>query len=83
MPVAGADDWYGIHRDAGAAQVQVQQVQVQQVQQQVQQQVTAVRVQAENTLRDVAGQVDAAARALLTPPAAPAPAAPTAAAALG
>lgn len=82
-PVAGADDWYGIHRDAGAAQVQVQQAQVQQVQQQVQQQVTAVRVQAENTLRDVAGQVDAAARTLLTPPTAPAPAAPTAAAALG
>lgn len=56
-PVAGADDWYGVHRDAGVAPVQQQ---VQQVQQQV-----------DAAVQNVAGQVDAAAKALLGQPAAP------------
>lgn len=66
-PVAGADDWYGVHRDAGTAPAPVQQVQ---------QQVDAARVQAETAVRDVAAQVGAAAKAFVAPPAAPAAPAP-------
>ena len=64
-PVAGADDWYGVHRDAGAAQQQVQE-QVQQVQQQL----DDARDRAETAVQDVVGQVEAAATSLVAPQAA-------------
>ncbi|MDV8001531.1 alpha/beta fold hydrolase [Rhodococcus sp. IEGM 1408] len=69
-PVAGADDWYGTHRDAGAAAAPAP--------------VAAPAVipaplptpqelqrQAEKALQDVAGQVDAAVKSLFVPPAPP------------
>jgi hypothetical protein len=55
-PVAGADDWYGTHRDAGAAPAPLPTPQ-------------ALHQQAEQALQDVAGQVDTAVKALFVPPA--------------
>lgn len=71
-PVAGADEWYGTHRDAGAAAAPAA-VAAPAV-------VAApaplptpqdLHLQAQKALQDVAGQVDAAVKSLFVPPAPP------------
>lgn len=79
-PVEGADDWYGTHRDAATAPVtgSVEAAPVNAAPAPV---IPApaplptpqeVHAQAQKALQDVAGQIDAAAKSLFTPPAPPA-----------
>ena len=76
-PVAGADDWYGTHRDAGAAAAPTPAMPTPAPAPARAQAPVPVPValptpqelhqQAEKTLQDVAGQVDSAVKALLAP----------------
>ena len=78
QPVDGADDWYGIHRDAGEAPAPQQAQAPEQAPAPAPAPAPVVpspqelQQQAEQAVQDVAGQIDEAAKSLFTPPAPPA-----------
>lgn len=71
-PVDGADDWYGTHRDAGAAPAAESPAPAPAplpTPQELQQQAEQFVQDAEKTVHDVAGQIDTAVKSLFVPPA--------------